>query len=81
VSDGQFREPLREPFNVEDAKARDRLIRRFKKIRADAVLDKNTWEYINRTRPDLPPIDTTFEDKIIAWCDGKGPMPTREDIR
>lgn len=66
---------LREAVNVEDLKARDRLVRRLRKIRHGAVLDKNTYEYWNRLHPNEPPIGTSFEDAVIAWCDGKGPMP------
>jgi acyl carrier protein phosphodiesterase len=66
----------REPVNVPDALARDRLVRRFAKIRADAVIDKNTIEHWNRMHPDEEPLDAAFEDSVIAWCDGKGPLPT-----
>jgi hypothetical protein len=66
---------LREAVNVDDLKARDRLVRRFRKLRADAVLDKNTYEHWNRAHPDAKPIDTSWCDEIIAWCDGRGPLP------
>ena len=72
---------LREARNVEDVKRRDRIVRGIKKIRAGAVLDKNTYEYWNRLHPDEPQIDTTFEDQVIAWCDGLGPMPAHPDRR
>lgn len=71
---------LREPLNVDELKERDKLVRRIKRIRAGFVLDKNTYEHWNRTHPDGRPIDTSFFDKCIDWCDGKGPMPTREDF-
>lgn len=73
--------PLREAFNVDDLKSRDKLVRRLRKLRADAVLDKNTEEHWNRTHPDERPIDTTFWDKMIAFCDGAGPMPIQDDFR
>lgn len=69
--------PLREAVNVADLKKRDRLIRRRRKIRADAVLEKNTIEYWNRQHPTESRISTAFEDALIAWCDGRGPMPTK----
>ena len=62
--------------NVADELERDRLVRRIQKLRADAVLDKNTIEHWNRTHPTERPMDTAFEDAMIAWCDGKGPFPT-----
>lgn len=74
---------LREAFNVEDLKRRDRLVRRFRKMRAEAVLEKNTLEYVNSIHPDWPPFDTKFEEAVIAWCDsgGEGPMPVPPDPR
>lgn len=66
---------LREARNVGELKARDLLVRRVKKIRDDAVLDKNTWEHWNRLHPNEPQVDTAFEDAVIAWCDGNGPLP------
>ena len=66
----------REPVNVDDLKARDRIVRRFKKLRADAVQSKNNIEHWNELNPTEPPISTAFEDSVIAYCDGKGPMPT-----
>lgn len=66
---------LREAVNVDDLKQRDRLVRRLKKIRADAVLDKGTLLHWNRLHPDETQFSTAFEDAVIAWCDGKGPMP------
>lgn len=68
---------LREAVNVDDLKARDRLVRRMRKIRGGAVLDKNTYEYWNRLHPNEAPIDTSFEDQVIASCDGLGPLPDR----
>lgn len=71
--------PWRVVHNVPDLKARDRLVRRIRKMRADAVLDKSTLEHWNRTHPDGKQFSAAFEDKMIAWCDGKGPMPTKAD--
>ena len=72
---------LREAFNVDDAMARDRLVRRLRKIRAGAVLDKATYEQWNREHPNEKPIDTRFWDHIIEWCDGKRANPvTLEDL-
>ena len=70
------RPKLREPVNVADALARDRLVRRTKRIREEAVLDKNTIDRWNRMHPDEQPIDSGWCDEIIAWCDGKGPFPS-----
>lgn len=67
---------LRDAVNVSDLKRRDKIVREIRRIRANAVLDKNTFEHINRIHPDWKPIDTSFEQAIIAWCDGKGPMPS-----
>lgn len=67
---------LRQAVNVPDEIARDRLVRRIRKIRSGAARDKNTYEHWNAAHPDQPPIDTTFEDAVIAWCDGRGPLPT-----
>ena len=71
------REPLklREAVNVPDFITRETLVARLRDIRSGAVLDKLTIEHWNRMNPDQPTIDTTFEDAVIAWCDGKGPMP------
>lgn len=66
---------LREAVNVDDLKERDRLVRRNMRIRAEAVQSKIDLEFWNRAHPDLPPFDTSWEDSVIAWCDGKGPMP------
>lgn len=66
---------LREAVNVPDLKQRDKLVRRLKKIRAKAVLDLNTIRWWNENRTDQPPMDPSFEEALIAWCDGKGPMP------
>lgn len=66
---------LREPVNVRDALARDRIVRRIQRLRAEAVLEKNTHERWNRQHPEEPPFDTSWCDEIIAWCDGKGPLP------
>lgn len=75
-----YREPLREPVNVPDALARDRIVSRFAKIRANAVQTKRDIEHWNTTNPDQEPIATVFEDKIIDWCDGKGPEPSMADV-
>lgn len=61
---------LREAINVEDLKARDLLVRRFRRIRTRLVRDKAEYEAWNRLHPDEPPIDTSLEDAGIAWCDG-----------
>ncbi len=68
---------LREASNVDDLKRRDALVRRIKAIRESAELDKATIEYFNANRltEGQQPISTAFEDAVIAWCDGKGPMP------
>jgi hypothetical protein len=69
---------LREAVNVADLKQRDALVRRVKKMRADAVLGKATIEWFNahRLQPGEAPISTDYEVAVIAWCDGKGPFPT-----
>lgn len=67
---------LRPAFNVTDALQRDALVRRALKIRAEALQQKHDIEYWNKAHPNETPIDTGFEDAVIAWCDGKGPMPS-----
>lgn len=74
MSEAGFR--LNEAINVPGAQARDRLVRRMRALREEAVIEKNTIQYWNRTHPDEQPIDTAFEDSVIAWCDGEGPLPT-----
>ena len=76
----EFREPLREAVNVDDLMQRDKLELPLRKIRADAVLDKNTIEHWNRMHPDEDAIDASWCDRIIAWCDGTGPMPTLDEV-
>ena len=66
---------LREAVNVADLKRRDKLLLTIRKIRAAAVLDKNTIEHWNREHPTEPPLDSAWCDEVIAWCDGKGPLP------
>ncbi len=66
---------LREAFNVADLKRRDRLVRQILRIRHDAVIEKNALEHWNRTHPDSEPRSTTYEESVIAWCDGTGPLP------
>lgn len=66
---------LREAVNVADLKRRDALVRRIRQLREEAVLDKNTIEYWNAHHPDESPIDSSWCDEVIAWCDGKGPLP------
>lgn len=74
----EFIEPLREAVNFEDFVEREKLVSRRVAMRADAVLQKNTIEYYNRAHPNETPLSTAFEDKVIAWLDGKGPQPTRQ---
>ena len=66
---------LREAVNVPDALRRDKLVRRIRQIRENAILDRNTILHWNQNHP-AEPIDTAFEDSLIAWCDGRGPMPS-----
>lgn len=70
-----YRQPLREPVNVSDAIERDRIIRRFRRARANAAQLKADIEAWNDANPHEKPIDTEVEDAIIAYCDGKGPWP------
>ncbi len=56
----------REPVNVPDALQRDHLVRRFQKMRAEAVLDKSTYEHWNRTHPDETPLDTQGEVDAVG---------------
>ena len=72
--------PLREAMNVAEELERDALIRRKVLLRRDALLDKHTIERWNRRNPTEVPFSTAFEDAVIAWCDGKGPMPNAEDF-
>ena len=69
---------LREARNVDDLKRRDGLVRRIKRMREDAVLDKASIEWFNANRlgEGETPLSTEFEDALIAWCDGKGPLPS-----
>lgn len=68
---------LREAVNVPDLKKRDAIVRRIKRIRAEAELERNTIDWYNRNR--LPvgeqPLDSSWCDEVIAWCDGNGPLP------
>lgn len=75
-----YRQALREPVNVEDALERDRIERRFRQIRANAVQAKRDIEYWNNLHPNEKPVGTAFEDAVIAWCDFKGPEPTMADV-
>lgn len=65
---------LREAVNVAELKASDRLVRRVKRIRAEAERDLNTIEFWNKHHPDEV-ISADFERAVIAWCDGTGPFP------
>lgn len=77
----EFLKPLREAVNVDDFLERENLVERRAKMRADAVIEKHTIEHWNRAHPNEPPISTAFEEKVIAWLDGKGPAPTMEDVQ
>lgn len=66
---------LRQAVNVPDEIERNRLVERMRKIRADAVLDKDSAAHWNATHPNETPLDVTFWDEVIAWCDGRGPLP------
>jgi hypothetical protein len=66
---------LREAVNVPEALERDRLVRRRLRGRAEVAQCKVDVEHWNRTHPNETPLDTTFEDAMIAWYDGRGPMP------
>lgn len=66
---------LREARNLEEFQQREALVERFRKLRAEVVLELNTIEYWNRTHPLDTPIDVSFERATLAWIDGKGPMP------
>ena len=70
-----MRESLRVAFNVDDELERDRLIVRYRNLRATVVQTKHDIEHWNAAHPDAPPFDTTFEDAMLAWCDGTGPFP------
>ena len=72
---GEVLPPLREPRNVPELKARDALVRRVKALRASVVLDRADLQHWNRMNPDKKPLCHAFEDAMIAWCDGLGPMP------
>lgn len=68
---------LREAVNVPDALQRDALVRRVRAIRERAVLDRDAIAHWNATHPGEPPLSAAFEDAMIAWCDGEGPLPGR----
>lgn len=67
---------FREPANVADFMTFDKLVRRARRIRREAVQSKRDVECWNRLHPNEPPMSTDWEDSVIAWCDGKGPNPT-----
>lgn len=66
---------LREARNVEEFKQREALVKRMRKLRAEVVLEIHTIEYWNRTHPDEPSFDVSYYRAVLAWIDGKGPMP------
>ncbi|MCK9494191.1 MAG: hypothetical protein M0R75_01665 [Dehalococcoidia bacterium] len=70
-----WRPKLREPNNVAEALERDDLVSRGLAIRRRAEAMKADIEHWNRTHSDQAPLSTAFEDAIIAWCDGLGPLP------
>ena len=70
-----YRPALREPRNVDERIERDCLVRRNLAIRLAASEAKIAVEHWNRAHPGEPPMDTDFEDAVIAWCDGLGPLP------
>lgn len=65
----------KEAVNVVRFKQREKLLARLRKLRAAVVLDINTIEYWNKTHPEEIPISTDFEYAVLAFYDGKGPMP------
>jgi hypothetical protein len=66
---------LREALSVPDALRRDELVRRVRQIRDAAVVDRDTILYWNRHHPTEEQFSTAFEDSVIAWCEGRGPLP------
>lgn len=66
------RVPLREPVNVPDLLARDRIVLRLKAIYAEAVQSKRDAEHWNRAHPDQAALDTSLFDEVIAWCAATG---------
>jgi hypothetical protein len=66
---------LREGVNVRDFMEREKLVRRLRKMREEAVLDRNTILHLNRTRGWN--FSTEFEDTVIAFCDGRASI---EDV-
>ena len=71
---GDGREGEMSGRTLREKMARERIARRLRAIRDEVVLDKNTYEHWNRTHPDEEPLDTSWCDEIIAWCDGAGPL-------
>lgn len=68
---------LREPQNVRDVMQNDGFVRRLRVIRKEVVQMKTDMEHWNDANPDEEPMSTDWEDRMIAWCDGKGPMPEK----
>jgi hypothetical protein len=60
---------LLEATSAAELHERDELVRRFRKLRADAIQARRDYEHWNRINPDLRPIDTAWEAEVIAWCD------------
>lgn len=66
---------IREAVNVPDLLERDELVRKCLRIRSNAeerIRQARDW---NATNPDEPPLDTSFYEAVVAWCDGEGPLP------
>lgn len=75
IGEGEHMTHLREAVNVVELLERDALVVRLRELRNDAVVMKATLEHWNRQHPDEKQFDTSFEDQVVAWCDGKGPRP------
>lgn len=66
---------FRDPMNVPDLLAKDRIVRRVRRYRAQLLGQRAAILAFNAAHPDDEPISTALGDGLIAWCDG-GPWPT-----
>ena len=67
--------PLRPATTVAEFLAREEVVTRLRAMRERVELDLNTIRYWNLQHPDQP-IDPSFEEAMLAYLDGRGPMPS-----
>ena len=66
---------LRPGVSVPDELKRDAIVRRLSQSRAVVVALRRDLLAWNAANPDKPQLDTKLEDEMLAWLDGKGPLP------